>query len=68
MLQQIMVPLDGSELAERALPCAERLAVLCDATLHLVRAVEPPAEMTWMPGPLYVAMRVLRSTCTSTVS
>jgi nucleotide-binding universal stress UspA family protein len=57
MLRRIMVPLDGSELAERALPCAEQLALRCDATLHLVRVVEPPAEMTWMPGPLYVAMR-----------
>ena len=57
MLRRIMVPLDGSELAERALPCAEQLAVLGDATLHLVRVVEPRPEMTWMPGPLYVAMR-----------
>ena len=57
MFRRIMVPLDGSELAERALPCAEQLAVLGDATLHLVRVVEPPAEMTWMPGPLYVALR-----------
>jgi nucleotide-binding universal stress UspA family protein len=57
MLQRIMVPLDGSELAERALPCAEQLALLGDATLHLVRVVEPRAEMTWMPGPLYVALR-----------
>jgi nucleotide-binding universal stress UspA family protein len=57
MLRRIMVPLDGSELAERALPCAKQLAVLGDATLHLVRVVEPRPEMTWMPGPLYVAMR-----------
>jgi nucleotide-binding universal stress UspA family protein len=57
MFRRIMVPLDGSELAELALPCAERLAVLSDATLHLVRVVEPRAEMTWMPGPLYVALR-----------
>jgi nucleotide-binding universal stress UspA family protein len=57
MLRRIMVPLDGSELAERALSCAEQMAVQCDATLHLVRVVEPRAEMTWMPGPLYVAMR-----------
>jgi nucleotide-binding universal stress UspA family protein len=57
MVRRIMVPLDGSELAERALPCVEQLAVQCDATLHLVRVVEPRTEMTWMPGPLYVAMR-----------
>ena len=45
MYQSIMVPLDGSELAERALPCAEELARFTGATLHLVRVVEPPA--TW---------------------
>jgi nucleotide-binding universal stress UspA family protein len=32
MFQQIMVRLDGSERAERALPCAERLGVATGAT------------------------------------
>ena len=41
MFTQIMVPLDGSELAERALPCAERLARSTGATLHLVRVAGP---------------------------
>jgi nucleotide-binding universal stress UspA family protein len=40
-----MVPLDGSELAERALPHAEYLAKTSGATLYLVRAVEPPAAV-----------------------
>src|SRR5436305_1836440 len=38
MFNQIMVPLDGSALAERALPCAERLARASGATLHAVLA------------------------------
>jgi nucleotide-binding universal stress UspA family protein len=46
MCEQIRVPLDGSALAERALPCATRLAQTTGATLHLVRAVEP------LPGAL----------------
>jgi len=46
MFGRIMVPLDGSELAERALPCAERLARLMGATLHLVRVAGPVFETT----------------------
>lgn len=42
MLQQILVPVDGSELAERALPCAARLARASGATLHLVQVVGSP--------------------------
>jgi nucleotide-binding universal stress UspA family protein len=52
MFQQIMVPLDGSEVAERALPCAERLARLAGATVHLVRVIESPPDpsrMVWVP-------------------
>lgn len=36
---RVIVPLDGSDLAERALPEAERLAGVLDVPLHLVRAV-----------------------------
>ena len=59
MFQQIMVPLDGSELAERALPCAEQLGVATGATLHLVHVVELAPPLTWpfapayMPGSIY---------------
>src|SRR5919198_909989 len=59
MFQQIMVPLDGSELAERALPCAERLGVATGATLHLVDVVEivPPPEgpfaLAYSPGSIH---------------
>jgi len=46
MFRQILVPLDGSDRGERALPVAVRLAEATDATLHLVRVVEPPAVST----------------------
>jgi len=45
MFTQIMVPLDGSELAERALRYAESLGALTSGTLHVVRVVEPPAAV-----------------------
>jgi nucleotide-binding universal stress UspA family protein len=40
MYQRVVVPLDGSELAERALPHAEELARLTGAPLHLVRVID----------------------------
>jgi nucleotide-binding universal stress UspA family protein len=54
MFQQIMVPLDGSELAERALPCAEQLGVATGATLHLVHVVELAPPLTWPFAPAYL--------------
>lgn len=41
MYTRILVPLDGSKLAERALPAAEELARLMRTPLHLVRVVDP---------------------------
>ena len=41
MYARIVVPLDGSHLAERALPPAEEFSRLTGAPLHLVRAVDP---------------------------
>ena len=40
MYTRILVPLDGSKLAERALPAAEELAHLMGAPLHLVCVVD----------------------------
>ncbi len=54
MFEQIMVPLDGSELAERALPSAARLARLSTATLHLVRVVDMLMGAAWSPAPAYI--------------
>jgi nucleotide-binding universal stress UspA family protein len=47
MFHHLMVPLDGSELAERALPIAEQIAKANCATIDLVRVVRlPDAHMT----------------------
>jgi nucleotide-binding universal stress UspA family protein len=48
MFTQILIPLDGSTLAERALPYAQQLA-LPGATLHLVRVVDVFQYLTWSP-------------------
>jgi nucleotide-binding universal stress UspA family protein len=42
MKKRILVPLDGSTLAEEALPVAGELAEGLDAALELVRVVPPP--------------------------
>lgn len=42
MFAKIAVPLDGSVLAEKALPYAIRLANICDAQLMLLRVAEVP--------------------------
>ena len=39
MFDNILVPLDGSELSERALPMAQNLAQSFDATIHLIHVV-----------------------------
>jgi nucleotide-binding universal stress UspA family protein len=46
----ILMPLDGSALAERALPAAERLARAKESTLLLVRVNPFPAWIAWAPG------------------
>ncbi|MCH7786274.1 MAG: universal stress protein [Chloroflexi bacterium] len=38
MYKQILVPLDGSELAEQVLPHAQGLAKTYEATIHILRA------------------------------
>jgi nucleotide-binding universal stress UspA family protein len=44
MFRRILVPLDGSEQAEQALPVAARLARALDGTLILLRVVVPPLQ------------------------
>jgi nucleotide-binding universal stress UspA family protein len=56
-VKRIVVPLDGSELAEAALHLAERMAKRINASLHLIRAVIPPAVISgaeYLPGTLPV--------------
>ncbi len=43
MYKNILIPLDGSKLAESALPHGESLAQSYGATLHLLRVARPPA-------------------------
>ena len=42
LFRRIMVPVDGSALAERPLPAAMRITGATGAAVHLVRVVEPP--------------------------
>jgi nucleotide-binding universal stress UspA family protein len=44
--RRIIVSLDGSKLAELALPQAEALAHLTGAPLHLVRVIDPAGQRT----------------------
>ena len=46
MYRRIIVSLDGSKLAELALPQAEALAHLTGARLHLVRVIDPAGQGT----------------------
>ena len=51
MYTRIVVPLDGSDIAEQALATAEDLARATDAALHLVRVVEfPSTSYTYVYG------------------
>ncbi|MGD9890152.1 MAG: universal stress protein [Dehalococcoidia bacterium] len=52
MLRMIVVPLDGSPFAERALPVAEALAAATGADLALIRVVEVLAPGDREPGVL----------------
>jgi nucleotide-binding universal stress UspA family protein len=49
-IRRIVVPLDGSPLAERALPAATALARQFRAPLHVVRAVDVATVMPVAPG------------------
>ncbi|WP_165422875.1 universal stress protein [Ktedonosporobacter rubrisoli] len=55
MFKQVLVPLDGSELSERALPYARRIATASGATLHLVYVTPDLHDYSWVPGALTVA-------------
>ena len=45
MFSRIVVPLDGSDLSERALPVAQNLARSSEATVHLVHVVSREHEL-----------------------
>jgi nucleotide-binding universal stress UspA family protein len=50
MYSQILVPLDGSENSERALPHAQELAQASGATLHLIQVVPWSEERDMLRG------------------
>ena len=45
MFNDILVPLDGSELSERALPMAQNIAQSSEATVHLIHMVSREHEL-----------------------
>ncbi len=49
MFQRIVVPLDGSARAERALPVAARLAHASGGTVVVLRVVRLATEVLWDP-------------------
>lgn len=51
-LERLLVPLDGSAMAEAVLPHVRELARRFDATIHLFRAVQPlPMAISGVEGP-----------------
>jgi nucleotide-binding universal stress UspA family protein len=59
MLRRVMVPLDGSELAEKALPLAQQLATDGHGSVHLVRVTyEQPQDKLMPPDPSRLGQEV----------
>jgi nucleotide-binding universal stress UspA family protein len=56
MFKHILIPLDGSPLAEAALPAALKLASELDSTITLVRVVRPPYVVTNVGGSTYAEL------------
>jgi nucleotide-binding universal stress UspA family protein len=52
MFTRIVVPLDGSALAERALPFAEEMSCMTSAPIHLLRVVDPAPNGLRVYGPM----------------
>ncbi len=52
LLTDVVVPLDGSVVAEQALPHAAEMALRLDAPLHLLRVVTRAQMMAFEPGAL----------------
>ncbi|HEY8744641.1 MAG TPA: universal stress protein [Chloroflexota bacterium] len=61
MAHGILVPLDGSSFAARALPYAELLAQRCQAELILARAVHLPSHSIPSPTPAAEAQAETRA-------
>ncbi len=59
MFQRILVPLDGSPRAERALPVAARLAQASGGTVVLLRVVGLPTAIVPIPAPYPGTLRAI---------
>jgi nucleotide-binding universal stress UspA family protein len=69
MFRRILVPLDGSELAEHALPVAARLARASGGSIALLRVVSSPLAFASQPTESPVPMQgVLDSDLTGAVA
>ena len=57
MFTKILVALDGSELADRALPVAQNLSRLSGASIHLIQVIsrQPEAKATHGAGSVQAA-------------
>ncbi|MFH1639177.1 MAG: universal stress protein [Chloroflexota bacterium] len=49
LVKRVLVPLDGSDLGEAAVPCAEALARTLDAEIVLFQVIEPPVTTRPVP-------------------
>ena len=58
MFQKILIPLDGSQLAEQAIPVALEVAKKFESEIVLARIVVPPYPITHVSGPPYGDMLV----------
>lgn len=59
MFKRILVPLDGSALAEQAIPTAGRIARATGGTVVLLRAILPPVDYRYGPYMLQPSFTVL---------
>lgn len=56
MFKHLLIPLDGSPLAEQALPVAMALAARFGRTVTLLRVAQPPYVVTGIGGSVYAEL------------
>jgi nucleotide-binding universal stress UspA family protein len=68
MAQRLLVPLDGSELAESAIPWAQELAERLSATMELVRIVLPDLASEGLDAEIALSHHLAEPTLPDTVA
>lgn len=68
MLRNVLVPLDGSELAERVLPLVAHVAPKSSLTLHLVKVIDLLPRVAMAPYTPYVDQNMLNAEVEETTS